>query len=136
MTDMNEDCPCRFELQNCDNTFHAFDTITGECICTEQSCPVNHSWDFDACECACDDAHECNEQMNSLNMIWDSVLCQCVCIPQQPEDETLYTWSLVNCQFECIIQECEAGKDFNYETCSCECSPTACPAGEEFFYLY
>jgi hypothetical protein len=88
MNDMNEDCDCRYELQNCDHTWEAFDTVTGTCICVQQNCPANHSWDFDICGCACDQIHECNDQLNGRDMIWDSQLCMCVCIPEESTDST------------------------------------------------
>jgi hypothetical protein len=101
----------------------------------QQSCPANHSWDFDICGCVCDQIHECNDQLNGRDMIWDSELCACVCIPEASTDPT-QTWNLQQCEFECIITACEAGESFNYDTCGCECSPLACGAGFEFFRLH
>jgi hypothetical protein len=29
------DCTCRYEMKNCDNTFFAWDVIGGTCLCVE-----------------------------------------------------------------------------------------------------
>lgn len=36
--DGNVDCPCRYEMRECDNQAEEFDTLTGECVCVEQAC--------------------------------------------------------------------------------------------------
>ena len=97
----DNDCTCRYEMQNCDNSFFAWDVINGTCMCVEQECVANHYFDFNDCRCECDQNHSCESPLTVYGephtMVWDQMHCECVCEPEECLD-TAYTWNIEACE--------------------------------------